>query len=489
MSDHDDGGNRGELARIARQAMLDRGLWPDYSAAVRAQVAAIAGPAEDDNARDLRQLPWCSIDNDDSLDLDQLTVADELAEGSVRVRVAIADVAALVEKDSPVDAHAAHNTTSIYTGGRVFAMLPERLSTELTSLADGTDRLAVVTELRFDADGTATGSDVYRATVHNHAKLAYNGVAPWLENEGPAPAALLRVPGLAACLRLQDRVAQQLRTSRFRRGALDLDTIEARPLFDGDRLRALEEDRKSRAKQLIEDLMIATNEATAHFLEAHGFPSLRRVLRSPERWVRIVALAAESGDRLPSEPDAEALAAFLARRHDADPLRFPDLSLAVVKLMGSGEYVLDLPGGGSPGHFGLAVRDYTHSTAPNRRFPDLVTQRLLQAAMAKEPWPYTQGELEAIAARCTQREDDANKVERQVRKSAAALLLEDRVGQRFEAIVTGASEKGTWVRVLRPPVEGKLERGYEGLDVGDRLRVQLTGTDAQRGFIDFVRVP
>lgn len=496
MRDVQEGGHRGQLARIARQAMLDRGLLPEPSAAARAQVAAIPGPAHAEATpaappeapRDLRALRWCSIDNDDSLDLDQLSMAEPMADSATRLRVAIADVDALVGKGSPVDADAGHNTTSVYSGARVFPMLPERLSTDLTSLNEGQDRLAVVVELVIDAEGGLVSSELYRAIVHNHAKLAYGAVAAWLENEGPAPAALARIPGLVDDLRLQDRVAQRLRTLRYLRGALDLETIEARTSFDGERLSDLEEERKNRAKQLIEDLMIAANEATAVFLEARGFPSLRRVLRSPERWARIVALASEAGDRLPAEPDSEALAAFLARRRDADPLRFPDLSLSVVKLMGAGEYVVDLPGGTAPGHFGLAVRDYTHSTAPNRRYPDLITQRLIKAALAGAPWPYSQDELEAIASRCTRREDDANKVERLVRKAAAALLLEDRIGQRFEGIVTGASEKGTWVRILRPPVEGKVERGWEGLDVGDRVRVQLIGTDARRGFIDFARV-
>jgi ribonuclease R len=503
MRDVHEGGHRGQLAGIARQAMLDRGLLTEPSAAARAQVAAIPGPARAEATlaavstaispasgthHDLRALRWCSIDNDDSLDLDQLSTAEALADGATRLRVAIADVDALVAKGSPVDADAAHNTTSVYTGARVFAMLPERLSTDLTSLNEGQDRLAVVAELVVDAEGGIVTAQLYRATVHNHAKLAYGAVAAWLENEGPAPAALERIPGLADELRLQDRVAQRLRALRYLRGALDLETIEARASFDGERLSDLEEERKNRAKQLIEDLMIAANEATAQFLELRGFPSLRRVLRSPERWARIVALASAAGDRLPGEPDSEALAAFLQRRRDADPLRFPDLSLAVVKLMGAGEYVVDLPGGAAAGHFGLAVRDYTHSTAPNRRFPDLVTQRLIKAALAGGEWPYSLDELQAIASRCTRREDDANKVERLVRKAAAALLLEDRIGQRFEGIVTGASEKGTWVRILRPPVEGKVERGWEGLDVGDRVRVQLIGTDARRGFIDFARV-
>ena len=353
-------------------------------------------------------------------------------------------------------------------------MLPERLSTDLTSLDPGQDRLAVVAEFLVDPAGEVVGHTSYRAFVHNHAKLAYHSVAAWLEGEAPAPAALARVPGLEAIVRLQDHVAQNLRKLRYLRGALDLETIEAKPVFDGDELRELHVDTQE-PREGADRGSDDRRQRGERALPRGGAGSLRSgaccVPRSAGRG--IVALAAETHDQLPAEPDSAALSEFLARRRDADPLRFPDLSLTVVKLMGAGEYVVDQPGGEAVGHFGLAVRDYTHSTAPNRRFPDLVTQRLLKAALAKQPVPYATEALEAIARNCTRREDDANKVERHVRKSAAALLLENRIGQRFEAVVTGASEKGTWVRILQPPVEGKLERGWEGLDVGDRLRVQL----------------
>jgi exoribonuclease-2 len=324
--------------------------------------------------------------------------------------------------------------------------------------------------------------------VRNHAKLAYDGVADWLEGGGPLPEAAAAVRGLDENLRLQDRVAQEMRRERHEQGALDLQTIEARPVFQGESIAALHEERPNRAKQLIEDFMIGANGATARFLEEKGVASLRRVVRSPERWQRIVEVAAEHRYRLPAEPDSRALQRFLVERRKADPLRFPDLSLVIVKLMGAGEYVVELPGNEPPGHFGLAVRDYTHSTAPNRRFPDLVTQRLLKAALAGAKPAYDADELTVLAQHCTSQEDAANKVERQVRKSAAALLLESRVGDRFEAVVTGASEKGTWVRVLAPPVEGKLVHGADGLRVGDELRVKLIDTDVERGFIDFVRV-
>ncbi len=480
------GRHRADLKAIARRAMLDRGLLPDFSPAVMAEVAR-ARAAGDTGPRDLRDRLWCSIDNDDSRDLDQLSVAEPLAGGAVKVLVAIADVDATVAQGTATDGHARHNTTSVYTAGGIFPMLPERLSTDLTSLGEGEDRVAMVVEMVVREDGMLAGSDLYRAVVRNRAKLAYNGVAAWLEGQGPLPDRAAAVPGMDAQLRLQDRAAQRLKAVRQQHGALTLHTIQARPVFEGDVLTDLEADEPNRAKALIEDFMVAANGLTARALEAKGFPSVRRVLRSPERWERIAELAAGLGERLPAEPDAAALEAFLARRRLADPPRFPDLSLAVVKLMGRGEYVAEFPGQAAPGHFGLAVQAYTHSTAPNRRFPDVIAQRLLKAALAGRPVPYAKGELQELALHCTDAEDRANKVERQVGKSAAALLLEPRVGERFDGIVTGASDKGTWVRILRPPVEGKLVRGFEGLDVGDRVRVELIGTDVERGYIDFAR--
>jgi VacB/RNase II family 3'-5' exoribonuclease len=437
--------------------------------------------------RDLRGLLWVSIDNDDSRDLDQISVAESLPDGVVKILVAVADVDAAVKKGSAIDNHSQHNTTSVYTAAEIFPMLPEKLSTDLTSLNEGEDRLAIVIEMVIDQEGMLLRSDLYRAVVRNHAKLAYNSVAAWLEKEGPIPGRIAAVAGLDDQIRIQDRAAQGLRKVRHHHGALSLETIEAIPVFDGDQLRDLEIERSNRAKELIEDLMVAANGVTANYLSARGLPSLRRVLREPERWQRICELASGLGERLPLEPDAVALEKFLANQKKADPLRFPDLSLSVIKLMGKGEYVADLPGETPPGHFGLAVRDYTHSTAPNRRFPDLVTQRLLKAAMAGKPVPYSDDELKDVANHCTIMENEANKVERRVRKSAAALLLESRIGEKFDAIVTGASEKGTWVRIFHPPVEGKLVHGFDGLDVGDRVRVELIRTDVEQGFIDFAR--
>jgi len=481
--------HRADLKAIAHRAMVDRGFLADFSKDVITEVNQIQGAQveRDPRVRDLRNLLWASIDNDDSLDLDQLTFAEPLPGGSVRIRVAVADVDATVRKGTAIDGHARHNTTSVYTAAEIFSMLPERLSTDLTSLGEGEDRLAIVMEIVIDEGEAISRSDVYRAVVHNHAKLAYPSVSAWLEEEGPVPERVAAVPGLDGQIRFQDRIAQALKNLRHQCGALNLQTIEAKPIFDGNRLTGLKVEPINRARELIENFMIAANEGAARFLELRNVPSLRRVLRSPSRWQRITELAAGLGGRLPPEPDSGALEAFLSEQKRLAPLRFPDLSLSVVKLIGSGEYLVEFPGDTPPGHFGLAVKDYTHSTAPNRRFPDLITQRLLKAAMAGSPVPYSHDELIDLAQHCTEKEDDANKVERLVRKSAAALLLESRIGQRFDAIVTGASDKGTWVRIFEPPVEGKLLHGVEGLDVGDRVHVELTGTDVERGFIDFVR--
>ena len=481
--------NRRELRAIARRVMTERGLLPDFSDEARAQAEALTKPAAESGSaiRDLSGLLWASIDNDDSRDLDQLSVAEPLVSGAVRILVAIADVDALVKKGSAIDDHARTNTTSVYTPAQIFPMLPEKLSTDLTSLNEGEKRLALVVDMTVGMDGAVTGSAVYRAVVLNRAKLAYNAVAAWLDGAAPAPPKLAAVDGLAELLRLQDRTAQAMKQRRHQQGALSLETIQTRALFNGDVLADLLPDEKNRAKELIEDFMIAANGVTSKYLEAKGLPSLRRILRTPERWDRIVALAATLGDRLPSAADSGALEEFLIRRQRADALRFPDLALSVVKLLGSGEYAVQRPGRTPDGHFGLAVRDYTHSTAPNRRFPDLITQRLLKAALAGRPAAYGDGELDALARHCTEQEDNATKVERQVRKSAAALLLASRIGERFDALVTGASPKGTWVRILKPAVEGRLVRGVEGLDVGDHVDVELVATDVERGFIDFAR--
>lgn len=484
------GHQRAFLLQMARRAMAERGLEPDIPPAAMAEAQHAVAPSAPFPAdvRDLRDLLWCSIDNDDSRDLDQLTVAETFPGGGIKVRIAVADVSALVPAGSAVDQHAGANTTSIYTPPAMFPMLPEQLSTDLTSLNPNLDRLAVVVEVVVNGEGSAESVEIYRAAVHNHVQLAYSGVGPWLEGQGEMPAGIGVVPGLADNLRLQDQAAQRLRECRQERGALELETIEVRALFAGDDVSGLRDQEQNRAKELIEDFMITANGAVARCLEGKHFPVMRRVVRSPKRWPRIVEVAHELGEDLPADPDARALHAFLLRRRAADALRFPDLSLTVIKLLGRGEYVASRPGQEVTGHFGLAVSDYTHSTAPNRRYPDLLTQRLLKAALAGMPVPYTDVQLEALAVHCTKREDDVQKVERLLNKAAAACLLEGQVGRKFDGIVTGASPKGTWVRIFDPPVEGRVERGEAGLDVGDKVRVQLIHTDPQRGFIDFARV-
>jgi exoribonuclease-2 len=477
------------LKDVAHQAMRDRGFEPEFPAAALRQLDTISpASVSPEGRRDLRELPWCSIDNDDSRDLDQLTVAQPAGRDTTRILVAIADVGALVERDSPIDRHAAHNTTSVYTGAQIFPMLPERLSTDLTSLNAHEDRAAHVIAFTVNGDGEVTDSDVYAALVRNQAQLAYPSLGAWLEGRGPLPERVTTVKGLEENLRLQDAAAQALKQRRHDQGALTLEMMEPRPVFEDGALRTLQDVERNHATELIEDFMIAANGAVARFLESRGLDSIRRVVRVPQKWPRIVELAAENGDRLPNDPDSQALETWLLRRRAEDPLRFPDLSLSVVKLLGRGEYVVERPGAANTGHFGLAVQDYTHATAPNRRFSDLVTQRMVGAAVAKRKPVYHNGDLTAIAARCTEREDAANKVERLVRKAAAAMLLSSRIGERFEGVVTGAADKGTWVRIRKPPVEGRVERGYEGLRVGDKVRVKLIRTDPARGFIDFVRV-
>ena len=481
-----------DLKGIAHRTMIEYGLEPDFSVEALEQLDEITrtatATATDADVRDLRQLLWASIDNDDSRDLDQLSVAEPLTEGNVKIFVAVADVDATVKAGTAIDAHAQSNTTSVYTAAQIFPMLPEKLSTDLTSLGEDQDRLSVVVEMTVGTDGAIKASALYRAVVRNKAKLAYDSVAAWLDGKGPAPERVAKVPGIEAQLRIQDEVAQRLKKVRHKRGALSLETIEARPVVDNGVLKDLRPDEKNRAKELIEDFMIAANGIAAEFLSGKGFPVLRRVLSVPERWPRIVALAKALGGSLPATADAGALNDFLLERRANDPLRFPDLSLAVVKLLGSGEYELQKPGQQVQGHFGLAVTDYTHSTAPNRRFPDLITQRLLKGALTGQKPPYTDAQLASLAAHCTNQEDNAAKVERLVRKSAAALLLGPRIGQSFDGIVTGAGDKGTWVRICDPTAEGKVVKGFVGLDVGDRVRVQLLHTDVERGFIDFARV-
>jgi exoribonuclease-2 len=439
-------------------------------------------------AKDLRDKLWCSIDNTDSLDLDQLSYAEQLAENKVRVFVAIADVDALVAKQSDIDNHASRNTATVYTVAQIFPMLPEKLSTDLTSLSFNSDRCAIVIEMVIANDGSVEQSDVYPAIVRNRAKLDYISLGSWLEGTGQIPEEINKIAGLAENIKLQDQVAQKMKELRYKHGALNLETIEARPVFEGDALSEMRVEQKNRAKDLIEDFMIASNGSTARFLAGKQFPSLRRVVRVPKQWDRIVELASENGFSLPAKADSKSLSEYLTFFKQKDQVHFTDMSLSVLKLLGSGEYILEKPGDSEEGHFGLAVKDYTHSTAPNRRYPDLVTQRLLKAAITSKPVPYTLEQLDQIAKQCTLKEDDVKKVERQVEKSANAILMESKIGEEFDAIVSGAAPKGTWIRLLYPHVEGKLVKGYNGLKVGQKIKARLIQINVEEGFIDFERV-
>jgi exoribonuclease-2 len=472
--------------------MRARGFDPEFPPAVDRQLAdlaahppSVAPTAGGSQIRDLRELVWSSIDNDTSRDLDQLEAAEALAGGETKVLVAIADVDAFVPRHSPIDAHAALETTTVYTGVRNFPMLPEALSTGATSLLEGADKLGMVIEFVVSADGGVHSGTVYRAVVRNRAQLTYDAVGAWLEGRGPAPPKVAASSELQQQLTLQDACAQRLMNARHRHGALNIDTIETRPVFQNGAVVDLARQQKSRATELIEDFMIAANEVVARALA--DVSSIRRVVKTPKRWDRIVELARGAGTMLPDQPDSKALNAFLLARKQADPDHFVDLSLAVIKLMGPGEYVLERPGDPQDGHFGLAVQDYTHATAPNRRFADLVTQRLVKAIVSRQAPPYGDGELATIANDCTVKEDAARKVERDMSKRIAAVAMSSRIGATFDAIVTGVTPKGTFVRIMQPPVEGLLAQGEEGLDVGDKLRVKLIRADAERGYIDFAR--
>jgi VacB/RNase II family 3'-5' exoribonuclease len=469
--------------------MREHGFDPEFGSEVEAQARDTKAPASTAGLRDMRDLLWSSIDNDESRDLDQVEVAEQLPNGAIRILVGIADVDALVSKGSPADLRAQENSTSVYTGVAVFPMLPEQFSTNLTSLNQDEDRAALIIENVVEEDGEVSHYEVYRGVVRNKAKLAYDSTGAWLQNTNGGtvqpPEKVAQIRGLAAQLRLQWEAAGRLKRQRQENGALELETIEATPVAKNGRVVDLALTHKTVARDLIEDFMIASNVAIAKWLEAKGRSGIRRIVREPERWGRIVELASQYGETLPAEPDSLSLAQFLAKRRAADPLRFPDLSLSIVKLMGPGAYALDLPGKDPGGHFGLAAHDYSHATAPNRRYADLVTQRLVKTVLANEPPPYTDEELAQLAQHCTEREDAENKVERTMRKVGAALMLADRIGEQFDAIVTGASSKGTYVRLLRPPAEGRVVRGEHGMDVGDRVKVRLLGTDAEKGWIDF----
>lgn len=478
-----------DLQATAKQIMMEHGFEPDFPPQVPEQLANLKNHppqiAVDSHVRDLRNLLWSSIDNDTSRDLDQIEVVERASNGDVKIMVGIADVDAFVPKETPIDQHAARETTTVYTGIKNFPMIPEELSTGETSLLENVDRLSVVIEFVVDPSGNLKSSDVYRAVVRNRAQLQYNSVGAWLEGKSAAPPKVAASNDLQAQLKLQDEVAHNLKQQRVQHGALNLQTDELHPLVLNDQVIDVVKQQKNRATELIEDFMIAANGVVARFLE--HISSIRRIVRKPERWDRIVQLAAGKGEKLPPQPDSKALNELLLRRKAADPDHFADLSLAVIKLIGPGEYVLERAGETIDGHFGLAVQDYTHSTAPNRRFADVITQRLIKAKLAGQSNPYSDSELSAIAANCTQKENAAKKVEREMSKRLAAVAMQKRIGEVFDAIVTGVTEHGTFVRALQPHIEGMLTQGQHGLDVGDRLKVKLARTDVQKGYIDFAR--
>ncbi|MFT3746409.1 MAG: RNB domain-containing ribonuclease [Pyrinomonadaceae bacterium] len=485
MNDHH---NSSWLTERAHQAMLDNGFEPEFSDAVYEQLRQIEShgePSHGSDVQDLRDLLWSSIDNRTSRDLDQVEWAEELENGDIRVLVGIADVDVRVPKGTPIDVHAAQNTVTVYTESKIFPMLPEELSTDKTSLNQDEDRLAVVADMTVKANGDVPESTFFRAFVRNHAKFSYEEIGEWLDGDGEMPEELQRSPELKSQIELQREAAKRLAAYREKKGALEFESIESSAVVEDGEIKGLVSVRSNSAKKLIENFMVAANVEMAEFLEAKGFASLRRVVKEPQRWDGIRRIASEYGVNLPETPDQPALAAFLDARRVADPLHFPDLSLSIVKLIGSGQYVVERQGEDSGGHFGLAVRDYAHSTAPNRRFTDIVVQRLVKAVIAKQPQPYTNEELDAIAQHCNDQEKAARKVERKMRKVVAATVMQRHIGENFEAIVTGVTASGTFARILRPPVDGRIEQGEHGLQVGEKVNVRLISADPRSGFIDF----
>lgn len=485
MNDHADGN---WLAQKARQTMIENGFEPEFPFDVLDQLNQIKNAGEptiDDSIKDLRSLLWSSIDNASSRDLDQIEWAERLENGDIRVLVGIADVDALVPKASPIDEHAEQNTVTVYTESKIFPMLPVELSTDMSSLNEGVDRLAIVADMTVKENGDVPESTFYRALVRNQAKCAYEDIGDWLDQGGEMPEALQKTPGLKEQIELQKQAALRLHAYRQSKGALEFESIESSAVVEDGEIKGLRSVEPNGARKLIENFMVAANVEMAEFLEARGSISLRRVVKTPERWEGIVRIAAEYGEHLPEQPDQPALAVFLEKRRAADPEHFPDLSLSIVKLIGSGEYVVEHPGEDTGGHFGLAVRDYAHSTAPNRRFTDIVVQRLVKAVIAKQPPPYSAEELESIAEHCNEQERAARKVERKMRKVVAATVMQRHIGENFDAIVTGITPSGTFARILRPPVDGRIEQGEQGLNIGQKVNVKLLSADPRSGFIDF----
>lgn len=485
MSDHQ---NSNWISERAHRTMLENGFEPEFSAAVFDQLNQISKkgePGPNDSVQDLRELLWSSIDNRSSRDLDQIEWAERLPNGDIRVLVGIADVDALVAKGSPIDVHAEQNTVTVYTETKIFPMLPEELSTDATSLNEGVDRLAIVTDMTIKENGDVPESTFFRALVHNHAKFSYEEIGEWLDENGEMPEELLRHPELKQQIELQREAAKRLQAYRRAKGALEFESIESSAVVEDGEVKGLISVNPNSARKLIENFMVAANVEMAEFLEANGSVSLRRVVKEPQRWEGIRRIASEFGENLPEIADQPALALFLEKRRKADPEHFPDLSLSIIKLIGSGEYVVERPGEDTGGHFGLAVRDYAHSTAPNRRFTDIVVQRLVKAVISKQPPPYTYEEMVSIAQHCNDQESAARKVERKMRKVVAASVMQRHVGEHFDAIVTGVTQSGTFARILRPPVDGRIEQGERGLQVGEKVNVRLISADPRTGFIDF----
>ena len=488
MGDHH---NNSWLTERAHQAMLDNGFEPEFSDAVYSQLRQIADrgePSHGADIQDLRHLLWSSIDNRTSRDLDQVEWAERLENDDIRVLVGIADVDAIVAKGTPIDVHAAQNTVTVYTESKIFPMLPEELSTDKTSLNQDEDRFAVVADMTVRANGDVPESTFFRAFIRNHAKFSYEEIGEWLDGDGPMPEELQRLPELKAQIELQREAAKRLAAYREKKGALEFESIESSAVVEDGEIKGLVSVRSNSAKKLIENFMVAANVEMAEFLEAKGFASLRRVVKEPQRWDGIRRIASEYGENLPELPDQPSLAAFLNKRRAADSEHFPDLSLSIVKLIGGGEYVVERQGEDSGGHFGLAVRDYAHSTAPNRRFTDIVVQRLVKAVISNQPQPYSNEELDAIAEHCNEQEKSARKVERKMRKVVAATVMQRHIGENFEAIVTGVTASGTFARILRPPVDGRIEQGEHGLQVGEKVKVRLVSADPRTGFIDFAAI-
>lgn len=459
------------LDKIVLEAMKERRLLPEFPVAVLREVAALKERPLPEKVKDLRSLYFVSIDNDDSKDLDQLTYA----EGN-HIYVAIADVDAYVKHGSAIDNYAKNNTTSIYTPTKMFPMLPLRLSNDLTSLNENVDRAAIVIELEVDERGQSSLVDLGLALVRNHKQLTYHRVSEWLNGILPWPSEELKQQ-----LILQDALAQKMLAYRTEQGALRFATTELRAILENGIAVGIKEREETRANRLIENFMIAANVGMTRYFINHNLFVLRRIVRVPKRWDRIVRLARELGTKLPSSPNVQALQEFLLREREKHPEQFHDLSLTIIKLIGRGEYVASE----KIGHFDLALRDYAHTTAPNRRYPDLIMQRILKGHLEGRSKVISKAELAAIARRCTEKEGDVMKIERRMIKCAAAMVLLKQIGKRFAAIVTGASPKGTWVRLVDPPIEGKLTRNCKGVDVGDRLTVELLRVDVRQGHIDF----